>query len=162
LTHLKEQGPSLQKTLNDKTTAFVEGLNTFLEEVGAPIKLKHFGSLWKTFFTEEQPFGDLLTYMLRDRGVHLYDGFPCFFTTAHSDADFAFIAKAYRESVLEMQTAGFLPERKPPPQKQGVDASVPPIPGARLGRDPSGNPAWYAPHPSQPGQFVKVDGGTEA
>jgi hypothetical protein len=156
---LKERGPSLQKDLNDKTTAFVEGLNTFLEEVGAPIKIKHFGSLWKTFFTEDQAFGDVLTYMLRDRGVHIYDGFPCFFTTAHSDADFAFIAKAYRDSVEEMQNAGFLPERKAPAKVAGLDASTPPIAGARLGRDPSGNPAWYAPHPSQPGQYVKVEGG---
>jgi glutamate-1-semialdehyde aminotransferase/acyl carrier protein len=162
LTHLKERGPSLQKDLNDKTTAFVEGLNGFLESVGAPIKIKHFGSLWKTFFTEDQPFADILTYMLRDRGVHIYDGFPCFFTTAHSDADFAFIAKAYRESVEEMQNAGFLPERKAPAKSVGIDASAPPIAGARLGRDPSGNPAWYAPHPSQPGQYVKIDGGGSA
>ena len=133
-----------------------------LLQEGVQIKLKHFGSLWKTFFTEDQPFGDLLTYMLRDRGVHIYDGFPCFFTTAHSDADFAFIAKAYRESVLEMQNAGFLPERKGTPQRLDLDAGTPPVAGARLGRDPSGNPAWYAPHPSQPGQYVKVDGGREA
>jgi len=38
LTHLKERGPSLQKDLNDKTTAFVDGLNRYLEEVGAPIQ----------------------------------------------------------------------------------------------------------------------------
>jgi glutamate-1-semialdehyde aminotransferase/acyl carrier protein len=158
LTHLKEAGPKLQQDLNAKTTAFVNNLNSFLTEVGAPITIKHFGSLWKTFYTADQAFGDLLFFMLRDRGVHIYDGFPCFFTTAHSDADYAFIAKAYRESVLEMQDAGFLPERKAPAPSVGLDASTPPMAGARLGRDPSGNPAWYVPHPSQPGRYVKYDG----
>lgn len=158
LTHLKERGPKLQEELNAKTAAFVNNLNSFLEEVGAPIKIKTFGSLWKTFYTTDQPFGDLLFYMLRDRGVHIYDGFPCFFTTSHTDAEYAFIAKAYRESVLEMQEGGFLPERKAPANPLVLDASVPPMPGARLGRDPSGNPAWYVPHPSQPGRYVKYEG----
>jgi glutamate-1-semialdehyde aminotransferase len=158
LTHLKERGPKLQEELNQKTTAFVNNLNSFLEEVGAPIKIKHFGSLWKTFYTADQSFGDLLFFMLRDRGVHIYDGFPCFFTTSHTDAEYAYITKAYRESVLEMQEGGFLPERKVPAAPLVLDASVPPQPGARLGRDPSGNPAWYVPHPSQPGRYVKYEG----
>jgi glutamate-1-semialdehyde aminotransferase/acyl carrier protein len=158
LTHLKERGPKLQEELNLKTTAFVSNLNSFLEEVGAPIKIKHFGSLWKTFYTTDQPFGDLLFFMLRDRGVHIYDGFPCFFTTSHTDAEYAYITKAYRESVLEMQEGGFLPERKLPAAPLVLDASVPPLPGARLGRDPSGNPAWYVPHPSEKGRYVKYEG----
>jgi hypothetical protein len=93
--------------------------------------------------------------MMRDRGVHIYDGFPCFFTTAHSDLDFARIASAFKESVLEMQDAGFLPERKAPVPAAALDASTPPAPGARLGRDPSGNPAWYVPHPTEPHKYVK-------
>jgi hypothetical protein len=91
--------------------------------------------------------------------VHIFDGFPCFFTTAHSDADFAHIAKAYKDCVLEMQDSDFLPGRKAAPQAVALDARNPPVAGARLGRDPSGTPAWYTPHPSQPGQFVKFEGG---
>ena len=72
---------------------------------------------------------------MRDRGVHIWDGFPCFFTTAHSDADFAFIAKAFKESVLEMQESGFFPERKSPSTAvAALDPNAAPVPGARLGR----------------------------
>ena len=84
-------------------------LNGFFVEVGAPIAVKQFASLWKTQFLEEHPLQDLLFAMMRSRGVHILDNFPCFFTTAHSEADFRKITQAYKESVLELQEAGFLP-----------------------------------------------------
>ncbi len=34
----------------------------------------------------------------------------------------------------------------------------PPVPGARLGRDENGNPAWYVPDPTQSGKFTKLEG----
>ena len=38
-----------------------------------------------------------------------------------------------------------------------LDAARPPVPGARLGRDPTGQPAWFVPRADQPGKFVKLD-----
>lgn len=158
LTHLKEQGPDLQRKLNEKTARFIADLNAFCASVEAPIELKTVASLWRSTYTSEQPFGDVLFYMMRDRGVHIWDGFPCFFTTAHSDADFAHIALAFKESVTEMQESGLLPGK--PTQRAPAslfDPSAPPVPGARLGRDPSGNPAWFVPHPTNPSQYVKLE-----
>ncbi|MBN1866414.1 amino acid adenylation domain-containing protein [Candidatus Sumerlaeota bacterium] len=34
----------------------------------------------------------------------------------------------------------------------------PPVPGARLGRDPQGNPAWFVPDPDRPGKYLRVGG----
>jgi amino acid adenylation domain-containing protein len=158
LTHLKEQGPELQRSLNERTQRFISDLTAFVQSVGAPIELKSVASLWRIMYSSEQQFGEMLFYMMRDRGVHIWDGFPCFFTTAHSDADFAHIAKAFKDSVLEMQDAGFLPEGKQKPAAVNVaDPSAPPVPGARLGRDPAGNPAWFVPNPTSPGQYVKLE-----
>jgi len=154
LGHLKDAGPSLQQSLNARTTAFAAELNAFCAEVGAPIEVKHFASVWKTAFTEDHPLQDLLFAMMRSRGIHILDHFPCFFTTAHSEADFAAIAAAFRESVLELQEAEFIPRRHA--GSPVADASQPPVSGARLGRDASGNPAWFAPHPQAAGKFVKV------
>ena len=36
------------------------------------------------------------------------------------------------------------------------NADEPPVPGARLGRDPSGSPAWYVPDPDRPGKYLQV------
>ncbi|MFD0737893.1 amino acid adenylation domain-containing protein [Lysobacter koreensis] len=155
LEHLKAAGPALQQLLNARTAAMAGELNAFCEEVGAPIEVKHFASFWKTFFTEEHPLQDLLFAMMRSRGIHILDHFPCFFTTAHSEADFAAIVKAFKESVLELQAAEFIPRRRDA-ELVTLDANRPPVPGARLGRDADGQPAWFVPHPEISGKFIKV------
>lgn len=154
LEHLKAAGPTLQERLTASTAAMVADLNRYCEDVGAPIKLTQFASVWRIGFTEEHPFQDLLFPMMRSRGVHILEHFPCFFTTAHNDADFAAIATAFRESVAELQAAEFLPRRAAP---TALDASRPPVAGARLGRDPSGRPAWYAPDPDNAGKYKLVE-----
>jgi hypothetical protein len=54
-----------------------------------------------------------------------------------------------------MQAAEFLPAA-PTKQGQSFDADKPPVPGARLGRDAEGNPAWFTPNPQEPGKYVQV------
>jgi len=159
LQHLKKEGPALQQRVTGMTERMAAELNAFFKEVGAPLEIRGFASLWKTFYTVEQPWGDLLFVMLRDRGIHILDGFPCFFTTAHTQADADAIVKAFKESVAEMQESGFLPEstKKNVTAGYSFDADKPPVPGARLGRDPNGNPAWYVPNPAEPGKYTKLD-----
>jgi len=77
-------------------------------------------------------------------------------TTAHAEADFKAIAEAFRESILELQEAEFLP-RRTTAKEAAFDADKPPVPGARLGKDAAGNPAWFVPNPEQPGKYLKVD-----
>jgi glutamate-1-semialdehyde aminotransferase len=158
LEHLKARGPSLQQEINERTDRLAATINEHLDKVGAPIRIKHFGSLWKAFHVEEQPMQDLLFCILRHKGIHIWDGFPCFLTEAHTDADVDRIIVAFRESVDEMQEAGFFhkaPRRAEAPV--AFDASKPPVPGARLGRDPSGNPAWFVPNPAEQGKYLKVE-----
>jgi amino acid adenylation domain-containing protein len=156
LDHLKASGPALQEQLNARTTGLVDELNAFCTGVGAPIKLTHFASVWRVGFTEEHPLQDLLFAMMRSRGVHVLDNFPCFFTTAHSEEDFVTIAKAFKESVLELQEAEFLPRRRNV-DTLVLDADKPPVSGARLGKDAQGNPAWFVPNPDAPGKFMRVN-----
>src|SRR5690606_42025759 len=89
--------------------------------------------------------------------LSLHDALPisCFFTTAHTEADFQAITQAWKDSVLELQEAELLPRRTATPLTV-MDAAEPALPGARLGRDPEGRPAWYVPDPQAPGQYLKV------
>jgi amino acid adenylation domain-containing protein len=155
LLHMKAHGTALQQALNARTTAMAEEINAFCEEVGAPVRIKHFASLWRTHFEEDHPLQDLLFAMMRSRGIHILDNFPCFFTTAHSEADFRAIIQAYKESVLELQESELLP-RSAATSRTVMDTAQPVVPGARLGRDPEGRPAWYVPNPDRPGQYLKV------
>jgi glutamate-1-semialdehyde aminotransferase len=153
LTHLAKEGADLQACLNAKVTAMAEEMNAFCASVGAPVKVVHFASVWKTTFTEDHPLQDLLFAMMRSRGIHILDNFPCFFTTAHREEDFAAIASAFRESILEMQEAEFLPRQR---EAASFDPNQPPVPGARLGKDPDGQPAWFVPNPDAPGKYLRV------
>lgn len=157
LEHLKRAGPELQEGLTRTTAAMVDELNAFCRETGAPIVLKSFASVWKVFFTEDHPLQDLLFAMMRSRGVHVLDNFPCFFTTAHSAADVAVIKSAFKESVRELQESDFLPRHAGSGADSGFDASKPPVPGARIGKDRDGRPAWFVTNPDNPGKFLKLD-----
>ncbi len=155
LQHLKQQGPALQETLNARTTALAEELSAFCREAGAPLEVRHFASLWRVAWLEDHPLQDLLFAMMRSRGVHILDNFPCFLTTAHTEADVRLIADAFRESVRELQESEFLPRHKSPVSVV-FDATKPPVPGARLGKDAAGKPAWFVPNPEEPGKYLKV------
>ncbi|WP_394696756.1 amino acid adenylation domain-containing protein [Pseudoxanthomonas japonensis] len=156
LLHMKEHGPALQQRVNERTAAMAAELNAFATEVGAPVRIRHFASLWRTHFEEDHPLQDLLFAMMRSRGIHILDNFPCFFTTVHSEADFQAIAQAWKEAVLELQEARLLPGGEAPSGRE-MDAGKPVVQGARLGRDPEGRPAWYVPNPQSPGRYMKVD-----
>jgi glutamate-1-semialdehyde aminotransferase len=143
LQYLKEQGPSLQAQLNQRTTAMAEELTTFCKEVGAPIEIRHFASLWRVSWLEDHPLQDLLFAMMRSRGVHILDNFPCFMTTAHTAQDIALIKAAFKDSVAELQEAEFLPRKVE--TALIADASRPPTADAKLGRDKDGKPAWFVP-----------------
>jgi amino acid adenylation domain-containing protein len=111
LEHLREQGPELQRHLNEKTASLVNTLNALFEKGNVPARIETFGSIFYFSFPLDFPLGSLLYYHLRNKGIYLLEGFPCFLTTAHSDADIAEIIRAFDESIGEMQRGGILPER---------------------------------------------------
>jgi hypothetical protein len=155
LTHLKERGPALQQEISARTERLVAALSAAFARAGAPIEVRHFASVWRTVFVGDHPQGDLLYYLVRDGGVHLYEGFPCFMTAAHTDADVERIVAAFTAAVAEMQDGEFLPA----PSRDAaplLNAGAPPVPGARLGRDRDGTPAWFVTSPTEPGRFIKV------
>lgn len=155
LSHLKQQGPELQTRLNTSTAAMADELTAFCREVGAPLQVRYFASLWRVAWLEDHPLQDLLFPMMRSRGVHILDNFPCFMTTAHTPEDIASIKSAFKESIAELQASEFLPRRGS--QAVLADASKPPVANAKLGRDKEGRPAWFVPDPGAPGKYVKVD-----
>lgn len=108
LRRLKNEGPELQRSLNEKTTALIDSLNAFLQERGLSLRIGHFASWFYFGFSADQPYGSLLYYLLREKGIHIQEGFPCFLTTAHSKSDIETFRRAFEESIIELQSAGFL------------------------------------------------------
>ncbi|MFZ0561376.1 MAG: aminotransferase class III-fold pyridoxal phosphate-dependent enzyme, partial [Terriglobales bacterium] len=109
LKHFKEEGPALQEKLSQKTAGMVKRINECFERNNVPSRVEHFGSIFYFGFPSEERFTSLFYYFLRAKRIHILEGFPCFLTTAHTDADIEQIVSAFSESVAEMQKAGFFP-----------------------------------------------------
>ena len=124
LTHLKQQGPALQQDLNAKTAKLAESLDAFFIERGVPSRIHHFASWFYFTFPNDARLGSLLYYAMRAKGIHIQEGYPCFLTTAHSDADLAAIENAFRETILDMQAAGILLTKPLEAESVATPASV--------------------------------------
>jgi glutamate-1-semialdehyde aminotransferase len=117
LHYLKRQGPALQEQLNQRTYQYVERLNVFFEASKMPIRMAHFGSFFGPIFTEDADPSDmllemsfsLLRYHLFDKGILLRGEGGGFLSTAHTDEDIDCIIQAMKDSITELQEAGFFP-----------------------------------------------------
>jgi acyl transferase domain-containing protein/glutamate-1-semialdehyde aminotransferase len=146
LTYLKSEGGDLQRRLNLRTTHLVETLTREATALSAPIRITHFSSWFCFNFPAELPYASLFYAYMRDRGIHMWEGRAGFITTAHTDADLDLVVRAFRETIIEMQAADFLPGGE----------EQPPVPGARKGRDPSGKKGWFVPDPKRTGKYLQV------
>jgi amino acid adenylation domain-containing protein/non-ribosomal peptide synthase protein (TIGR01720 family) len=108
LKHLKKQGPALQQHLNQRTSQLAQTLNAYFEQEDVPIRIVHFGSQFRFAFSGNL---DLLFYHLLSKGIYIWEGRSCFLSTAHTDEDIERIILAVKESIEEMRSGGFLPER---------------------------------------------------
>ncbi|MEO3928558.1 amino acid adenylation domain-containing protein [Micromonosporaceae bacterium B7E4] len=164
LAELRRQGPGLQEGLNQRTTALAGRLNEFFTEESVPMRLAHFGSLFRFFSTHDI---HLLYYHLVHRGVHIREGHNAFLSAAHTDEDVDRIAQSVIDSVLAMRSAGLLPaDAAPtlatptPAAPATVTAPAGPAVGARAvaahaapgvapipSRPPAAEPAEPAPFP---------------
>ena len=159
LLYMKAQGPALQQGLNDLTRYLAMELSAICEKEGIPLYIPYFGSLWKIKFKDELPYGELLFTLMRDKGIHIWDLFPCFLTASHTRDDVNKIIAAFRESVKELIESGFLPSNRSsanPVKEEFNPFMESPFPGAKLGRDQDGNPGWFIVDTNNPGKYLQV------
>jgi amino acid adenylation domain-containing protein len=107
MQHFQQQGAGLQERLTERTTKLVKTINDFFEVHQVPTRIEHFASFFYFALPSEERFASLFYYFLRAKGIHILEGFPCFLSTAHTDADLEKIVDAFKESVFDMQAAGF-------------------------------------------------------
>ncbi|MFO1460889.1 MAG: aminotransferase class III-fold pyridoxal phosphate-dependent enzyme [Verrucomicrobiota bacterium] len=164
--------PEMYDRLNSMTEDLRARANAIFRRENVPYWLVNFGSCWKVKYDDSVPYIELFFVAMREKGIHIWDGFPCFMTTAHTAADMDRVVACMEETIRELKAAGFLPERSyvlepvnrtlgdaPPvaePQEHVIRADRPPVPGARLGRTPKGEPAWFVPDPQRAGKYLMV------
>lgn len=106
LLHLKAAGPALQQTLDRNATGFTNTIRELIARYHAPAQLENFSSLFYLYFPREFPLGSLLFYALREKGVYLLEGFPCFLTAAHGRDELSKVETAFADVLSEIASAG--------------------------------------------------------
>jgi amino acid adenylation domain-containing protein len=125
LLKLKAEGPALQADNDAKAAAFVQQLGDLFTELGVPVTVTRYSSLWMLHADPSLKHFSLLFYHLRLRGVHIWEGRGNFVSLAHTTGDLAAVLSNFRESILAMQSGGFLPSNTP------VAITVPTTPAQR-------------------------------
>ncbi|MGC6431608.1 MAG: amino acid adenylation domain-containing protein [Jejuia sp.] len=161
LSYLKEKGNAFQEELNRITEKFVFDLRVAFKNRKLPIDINYFGSLWRLSFTEEIPYSELLFVVLREKGIHIWDGFPCFMTEAFTKDDISLLKDMILKSCDEVVDAGILSGALSRDLsleiKKTEQLNTPPLSGAKIGVDEDGNPAWYIEDVSGDGKLVKIE-----
>ncbi|MDI1323386.1 MAG: aminotransferase class III-fold pyridoxal phosphate-dependent enzyme [Algoriphagus sp.] len=147
LLEMDKNGPALQDALSERTAELVERMNTVFEKFNCSYYAVNYKSIWKIKLKSEIPYWELLFTLLRNKGIHIWENFPCFMTAAHTRSDIDFTIEKL-ESVLEQLIEneiinGDLPDL----EEVLMDSNNPPFPGAKIGFDEEGNPIWI--HPSK-------------
>ncbi|MER5636064.1 MupA/Atu3671 family FMN-dependent luciferase-like monooxygenase [Kitasatospora sp. NPDC002227] len=122
LAHLKASGPGLQQRLNSRTDRFAAGLNGFFEAEEFPLRLAHFGSMFRF---EHRADMELLYHHLLLRGVFVWEWRNFFLSTEHTDEDLAVVTDAVQGSLRELRDAGFFPKARTQARAGAVPAAMP-------------------------------------
>ncbi|MBD2776534.1 non-ribosomal peptide synthetase/type I polyketide synthase [Iningainema tapete] len=124
LLHLRSQGSQLLESVNQLTNRLATEVNQFFLEIGIPIRIVHFGSLFRF-----EPFGaysiflqpielPLFYYLLNLKGVYTWEKRVCFLSTHHTNEDIDKVVTAVKEAIMELRQAGFFENAKPPQSKK--------------------------------------------
>lgn len=165
LLYMKERGPALQEKLTGLAKRLREGMEVTCRKLEVPVSTVGFGSLWRIKFLEDIPYSELLFTLMRLKGVHILDGFPCFMTDAHTEQDIDFMIGQFNQSIREMVEVGFFKQSQSISLAADHEAkpvnleamNTPPVAGARLGRDKEGNPAWFIEDKANPGKYLQYN-----
>jgi len=108
LDHIAGEGRALYDRVGPRTQALLAQLNDILQQRGLPPAVTGVSSWLIVNLTPLDPRAGLLFPLMRLGGVHVIDGYGWFFTTAHSEEDFAKVAQVFAAALDRLQAAGIL------------------------------------------------------
>ena len=107
--HLMGEGPRMQIDMEERVGRLCRTLNDYFELIALPIRLPHFSAYAVIEHAPDLKYASLLWFFLREKGIHVWEGRPLYFTTAHTDEDLDKVVRGFTEAATEMQAAGLLP-----------------------------------------------------
>ena len=108
-TLLETEGPALQERMTAATTKLVDRINADLSRRGLATRANQFSSFFYFNIGAEDRLASLFYPLARSKGLNIQEGFPCYLTCAHSEADYKFIGDVFAQCLDELQNVGILP-----------------------------------------------------
>lgn len=128
--HMEKHGPALQEGVAAKVKALADRLNADFARRGLTTRANQFSSFFYVAFSYEDRLGSLFYPLARSKGLSIQEGFSCFFTTEHSDADMDFIFRTFSECLDDLQSVGILPGNGAQPDAKPAAVAAAPAPQA--------------------------------
>jgi hypothetical protein len=100
---------------------------------------------------------------MREKGFHIWDGFPCYMTTAYTEEDLTYLIDTFKECINVLIANGIIESKanngSVVNEKKTLTKELnrPPLPNAKLGFDKKGNPTWFVKDMKNKNGYVKVD-----
>lgn len=108
LDHVAGPGAALYDRIAPQTEALRDQMNAALQARGLPPAIIGFSSWMIVNLSSLDPRAALIHPMMRLGGVHVHDGYPWFFTTAHTETDFKHVATVFAAALDQLQSVGIL------------------------------------------------------
>ena len=108
LEHMEGPGAALWSDTAARTARVAARLSEIMRDRGLPDLIETYASWFVINVTEADPLATLLYPLMRLEGVHVLDGFCCFLTTAHTEADCARVVAAFETALDALLSVGIL------------------------------------------------------
>ena len=155
LTRIKNEGLPLYEKMEAKTAQMAAEAKAFIAEMKCGVTFEEFASFFYIAVPANAHWGHLLFVMMMLAGVNIQQYRPNFLTTEHSEGDIQKILSAFKTSLAQLIIHGLIEGDQVAAKKSASKAGVLP-PGARLGKNAQGEPAYFIEDPENKGQYIEV------
>lgn len=155
MLQIRSRGKTMYDELEQKTATMVQQARQIVEELNCEVKFEYFASLFYVSIPANAHWGHLLYTLMMLEGIYIQQYRPSFLTTEHSEKDIKTILDAFKRSLAVLVEHGLI-EGDMLAAKKNLQEKVEIPPGARLGRNEKGEPAYFIEDPSNAGQYIEV------
>ncbi|WP_203300647.1 polyketide synthase [Marinobacter sediminum] len=153
LTKIKKDGAELYPALEKKTSEMAQEAKAFINQLKSDVSFEEFASLFYISVPQSAHWGHLLFLSMTLDGIHIQQYRPNFLTTEHSDDDVKRILTAFKSALANLVVHGLLAGDQVA-AKKFLSGAIPP--GAKLGKNEHGEPAYFIEDPNNKGAYMEV------
>lgn len=155
LIEIKDHGDEIYPALEAKTSSLAKDAKAFITVLKSDVSFEEFASLFYISVSQSTQLGHLLFLSMTLDGIHIQQYRPNFLTTAHSDGDVKKILEAFKRALASLVVNGLFAGDQVAAKKYLNGATAIP-PGARLGKNEHGEPAYFIEDPDNEGAYKEV------